>query len=61
MRQHWPVDHVANRIDAGDVGLVIQGIVYPDGIFLDLKPPFGNGPQLRGEPEKGDKGVRFQV
>jgi hypothetical protein len=48
----WIGIHVAYGIDARDVGLVIEGVVYLDGVLFNLQSPIGNRAKFGCKPKK---------
>ena len=46
---------IAYGINTRDIGLVVQTVVYFDGVFFNFQSPICDGAQFGGEAKKGNK------
>ena len=46
---------IAYGINTRNIGLVVQTVVYFDGVFFNFQSPICDGAQFGGEAKKGNK------
>lgn len=53
--------YIADGINPGDIGLVIETIVHNNGVFINFQPPICYGSEFGGQTKKRDKIVQGEL